>query len=202
MLTRNAKFKDKDLARKLDEIRQLNKKNHQAQRQQEEEEAKRQQDEDAARLTTKGPAGVTPENAMDDAINNFASKVHNIMNGMQEMETSDTEKANDDDLCSPPKKRHSTKTSAQRNPTRHVSPTQEGQKVTTMGKTTTFLENFIYPHSRVVLELAVVLKSDKAFEEFTQALMAFLSNAQIVDPKFVVNPLHPNSKEKKHYLKS
>ncbi len=42
----------------------------------------------------------------------------------------------------------------------------------------------------------MVLKSDKAFEEFIQALMSFLSNAQLVDPKFVINPLNPNSKEK------
>ncbi len=61
---------------------------------------------------------------------------------------------------------------------------------------TTFLENFNYPHSHVILELAVVLKSDKAFEEFTQALMAFLYNAQMVDPKFVINLLNPNSKER------
>jgi hypothetical protein len=42
----------------------------------------------------------------------------------------------------------------------------------------------------------ITLKSDKAFEEFTQALMAFISNAQMVDPKFVINPLNPSSKKK------
>jgi hypothetical protein len=42
----------------------------------------------------------------------------------------------------------------------------------------------------------VILKSNKAFEEYTQALMAFLANAQMVDPKLVINPLDPNSKEK------
>ncbi len=65
-----------------------------------------------------------------------------------------------------------------------------------IARSTNFLENFNYPHSRVILELVVVLKSDKAFEEFTQALMAFLSNAQMVDPKFVINPLNSNSKER------
>ncbi len=54
----------------------------------------------------------------------------------------------------------------------------------------------MYPHSCIILKLAVVLKSNKAFEEFTQALMALLSNAQLVDPKFVINPLNPNSKER------
>ncbi len=67
---------------------------------------------------------------------------------------------------------------------------------TPTARSTNFLENFNYPHSRVILELAVVLKSDKAFEEFTQALMAFLSNAQMVDPKFVINPLNSNLKER------
>jgi hypothetical protein len=41
-----------------------------------------------------------------------------------------------------------------------------------------------------------LLKTDKAFEEFTQALMAFITNAQMVDPKFIINPINKNSKEK------
>ncbi len=63
-------------------------------------------------------------------------------------------------------------------------------------KATYFLDTFILPYARVILELAVTLKSKKAFEEFTQALMSFLTNAQMVDPKFVINPINPNSKEK------
>jgi hypothetical protein len=190
MITRYSKIKDKELARELDKIRQLNKKNHQAQRQQEEEEAKRQQDEAIALATKEAPVPT------DDALANFASEVRNIMDGVHDMETSDTEPAKDEDLCSPPKKRPSTKTASRRNPTHQVSPTEEGQKATTTLKAATFLENFVYPHSRIILKLAVVLKSNKAFEEFTQALMAFLSNAQLVDPKFVINPLNPNSKER------
>jgi hypothetical protein len=45
MITRNAKGKGKDLEKELEEIRQLNKKNHQAQRQQEEENLKRLQED-------------------------------------------------------------------------------------------------------------------------------------------------------------
>ena len=41
-----------------------------------------------------------------------------------------------------------------------------------------------------------ITKSDKALDEFTQVLMAFITDAQIVDPKFVINPIHPTSKEK------
>jgi hypothetical protein len=53
-----------------------------------------------------------------------------------------------------------------------------------------------YPYSRVILELAIALKSENVFEEFTQALMAFITNALMVDPKFVINPISPTSKEK------
>ncbi len=61
---------------------------------------------------------------------------------------------------------------------------------------TTFLNNFVYPYPRIILKLAITLKSNKAFEEFTQALMSSISNAQMVDSKFVINPLNPSSKEK------
>jgi hypothetical protein len=58
------------------------------------------------------------------------------------------------------------------------------------------LDNFVYPCPQIILKLAITLKSDKAFEGFTQAPMAFITNAQMVDPKFVINPLNPCSKEK------
>ena len=59
-----------------------------------------------------------------------------------------------------------------------------------------FLDCFVYPFSHVIMELAVTLKSDNVFKEFTQALVAFITNAQMVDPKFVINPPNPNLKEK------
>jgi hypothetical protein len=199
MRTRNAKIKDKELARELDEIRQINKKNHQAQLQLEEEEAKRRQDKALTLRSEAAPA--MPRAPMDDTINNFASKVRNIMDGVHGMETSNTKNVNKEDLRSPPKKQPTTKTVSRRNFTRQVSPAEEGQKITASAKMATFLENFVYPHFCIILKLAVVLKSDKAFEEFTQALMALLSNAQLVDPKFVINPLNPNSKERNINLK-
>jgi hypothetical protein len=64
-------------------------------------------------------------------------------------------------------------------------------------KSTSFLEDVVYKHSRIILELAIALKSDKAFEEFTQALMAFITNSQMVDPKFVINPINPASKDER-----
>lgn len=58
-----------------------------------------------------------------------------------------------------------------------------------MVKATSFLDTHVHKHKRTILELAILLTSEKKFEEFTQALMVFLTNAQMVDPKFVINPL-------------
>jgi hypothetical protein len=95
------------------------------------------------------------------------------MNGVQEMETNDTGMDDDDNIRSPVKKHQgSSKMSLQRNTNaRQVFPNKEGPVVLPSAQTTTFLDNFVYPHSQIILELAVILKSDKAFEEFTQALM-------------------------------
>jgi hypothetical protein len=76
------------------------------------------------------------------------------------METSDTVNAVNDDIRSPVKKcQGSSKTSSRQNAsTRQVSPSKEGQMTASSARATTFLENFDYQHSRVILELAVVLK--------------------------------------------
>ncbi len=63
-----------------------------------------------------------------------------------------------------------------------VSPPDQGAATHSVSRATAFLDTFIYPHARIILELAITLKSEKAFKEFTQALMAFLTNAQMVDP--------------------
>jgi hypothetical protein len=47
-----------------------------------------------------------------------------------------------------------------------------------------------------VLELVITLKSNKVFEELTNALVSFITNTQIVDPKFIINPINPLSKDK------
>jgi hypothetical protein len=134
----------------------------------------------------------------EDALSNFTNNVHNIMNGVQDMETSDTEKDFEEVLRSPAKKRSGSNKSSSRRKSgaRQVSPTEPNQVTLPIGRSTSFLETYHHPFSRIILELAVVLKSDKACKEFIQALMSFLTNAQLVDPKFVINPLNPNSKEK------
>ena len=114
------------------------------------------------------------------------------------METDKQLEDEDDTERSPLKKRPgSSKTASRRNGNRLVTPASEQEMITQAApKATSFLDTFIHPYARVILELAVTLKSKKAFEEFTQALMSFLTNAQMVDPKFVINPINPNSKEK------
>jgi hypothetical protein len=61
---------------------------------------------------------------------------------------------------------------------------------------TTFMDEFVFPHSHIILEMAITLKSDKAFDKFTQSIMAFITNAQIVDPKFIINLPNPLSDAK------
>ena len=127
MNLRSSGNKDKDMTHELDEIRQMNKRNHQLQHQKEEEEAKLQQDEEAGNRHGDDP--MDPALPAEGTIPNFTSEVHNIMNGVQDMETSDTEKGVDANLRSPVKKRQgSSKSSSRRNAgTRQVSPSEVGQ---------------------------------------------------------------------------
>jgi hypothetical protein len=46
------------------------------------------------------------------------------------------------------------------------------------------------------MEVAITLTKVDTFDEFAKALLAFRSNTQIVDPKFVLNPIDPTTKEK------
>ncbi len=63
------------------------------------------------------------------------------------------------------------------------------------------MDTFIHQHLQIIQELAITLKQKEAYEEFTTTLMDLISNAQMVDPKFVINLLNPNSKEKNILLK-
>ncbi len=118
------------------------------------------------------------------------------MDGVQGMET-DYRTQEEEDVQSPVKKRSgSSKTASWRRGNCLVSPTKQGSIPQAAPWATSYLDTFIHTYSQVILELAVTLKSDKAFKEFTQALMSFITNAQMVGPKFVINPLNPHSKEK------
>jgi hypothetical protein len=132
--------------------------------------------------------------AQDEPSKNLNSNIHAIMNGEEETEETGTNE-DDQDEQSPTKKRggSSKTTTRKKGALRQVSPQEQGA---TKEKATTFADQFVHPYSRIILELAITLKSDKAFEEFTQALMAFITNAQIVDSKFIINPLNPRSNDK------
>ena len=125
----------------------------------------------------------------------FSTNLYNITNGISSKNSVDMEVDkgdNKEEERSPAKKRGgSSKSSTKCKGTHQVSPPEQEsltsqQPTTSTSKTTTFLDNFIHPHSQIMLELAITLKSNKAFEDFTNALMAFITNAQIVDPKFFI----------------
>jgi len=190
------------MSRELDEIRLLNKKNHQQERQRKEEEEKREKDEvtileepdDDVIMTSEAPAKAVEGTGDEDALN-FTKDVHNIMNGIGAM---DTERSVEDaEERSPRKKRpgSSKVTSRQSSTTaRRVSPPET--RTAPVLKPAIRTPSFDHTHKRTIVELAILLTSEKKFDEFTQALMAFLSNAQMVDPKFVINPLNPKSEGK------
>jgi hypothetical protein len=124
------------------------------------------------------------------------------MNGVESTETSVTQENNNDDKVeeqSPLKKRsRSSKSTTRRKPSQPqvTLPEPKTTASTTSSNRTMFLNNFVYPYPCIILELGITLKSNKAFEEFIQALMAFITNAQMDDLKFVINALNPSSKEK------
>ena len=144
-------------------------------------------------------AQVTPEDTTDDGGDLDAwPDGAGLMDLDIEPQTKEQEEEGDNSELSPVKKRSKGKrttssrprsTPANPNPTNSVNSTKNA-------KSATFLDEVVYSYPRVIIELAIMLKSDKAFEEFTQALMAFITNAQMVDPKFVINPIKPSSKEK------
>ena len=220
MLTMMGTRRQTEMAKELDEIRLLNKKNHQAERQQQEAEEKREQDEEEERRrmaeASKMDDGMDTSQTKDDeeeSLGDLVSDVRNIMDGLDGTEDG-VDPGGDDDARSPLKKRNgSSKAPSRRTASiRQVSPNEAVPPTITQpaargsskassrqqpaAKTTFFLDTHVHKHQRTILELAILLTSEKKFEEFTQALMALLTNAQIVDPKFVINPLSPDSKGK------
>jgi hypothetical protein len=177
---------------KIEGIRLINKKkNDKICKQQEEEEKQRKYKKEARRIqeeAEKEDETITPRN------------LHDVMNGLDYSLPKAMEENDEGDERSPLKKRSgSSKSAARRTRAPQVSPPEPPTTAPSAPpptKTTTFLDLIIYSHSQTVIELAIALKSNKAFKEFTQALMAFITNAQMVDSKFIMNALEPNSKEK------
>jgi hypothetical protein len=134
----------------------------------------------------------------EDPSTTLNSNIHAFING-EETTAPGTNDA-DEDEQSPAKKRGgSSKTSTKKKAGAHqVSPQEQAAS---KERVTTFMDEFVYPHSCIILEMAITLKSDKVFEEFTQAIMAFITNTQIVDPKLIINPLYPLSDTKAIMMK-
>ena len=111
------------------------------------------------------------------------------MNGFEDTVTID----NGEDRSPKKKRQGSSKVSSRQNTTitRRISP-QDVRTVSAL-KPTIRNPTFDHRYKRTIVELAIILTSEKKFDEFTQALMSFLSNAQMVDSKFVINPLNPRS---------
>jgi hypothetical protein len=171
-----------------------------------EEEAAKQRAKDNEEASKKATT-ITPRNLLDSMngdqfqITPEAADKEDDLEVAALMEIETTEKQHeeaDTSNMSPVKKRSKGKRSSSSRPrSTATDPPPTGNTInSTAAKSATFLDEIIYQHPRVVIELAILLKSDKAFEEFTQALMAFITNAQMVDPKFVINPIKQSSKEK------
>ncbi len=157
-------------------------------RQKKEEEETAHPREEEALANAQAAATVQEDHSMT-----LNSNIHAFMNA-EETTTPGTNEA-DKDEQSPAKKRGgSSKTSTkEKTGARQVSPQEQAAN---KERITTVMDEFVYPHSRIILEMAITLKSDKAFDKFTQSIMAFITNVQIVDPKFIINPLNPLSDAK------
>jgi hypothetical protein len=199
-----------EAAEVMEELRLINKQKNNELRKQQEEEMKQKKEEDEAawgreeEATAKVQAtamvqynpNANPNNG--NPSKNFNQNIHAIMNGEDGEETKapSTNKDKEDEQSPPKKREGSSKTSTKKKGgLRQVSPQEQGTTAS-KEKTTTFADEFVYPYSQIISELAITLKSDKAFEKYTQALMAFITNVQIVDPKFIINPLNPCSDTK------
>jgi hypothetical protein len=127
----------------------------------------------------------------------------NRTNENEDIMNIDINKDDEEDEHSPVKKRGgSSKSSTRRTSSKShkiVSP-QDNQPQTESSqsilKTAKFIDTYIYLHEKIVLELAINLTKEDIFHEFAKGLGALLTNAQIVDPKFVMNSIDPQSKEK------
>ena len=191
--------KGSDALRKIEEIRQLNKQKNDKLKHHQEEEERLQRAEAEVTEHTKllEQEVISPQNLF--AIMNSEDTPQGVLEDM------DIDKAiKEQNECSPPPKKEKSgsgkakakRTRAQVTPPDPATNSNPHPKTTTANKSALFLDTHVYTYKRTVLKLAILLKSDKAFEEFTQVLMSFITNAQMVDPKFVLNPVNENSSEK------
>ncbi len=160
--------------KKIEELCLLNKKkNDEIRKQQEEEEKRKKDEEEAACLLqveeeTEKESGTMTSWALLDTLNS----VETVDKTAMEIE----DKEDNKDGRSPLKKRTGLSKSSSRRYWAQVTPPEANTipHSTSSTKATTFLDTITHKYQHTVLKLAIMLKSDKAFEEFTQALMSFL----------------------------
>ena len=181
-------------ARKLQEEEAKRKKDEEKRKKEEEEEIKKAE---VAAVAAIAGQEKEDEKLDEEPVGNLNQNLHDILNrvtdNLDAWENDAIEDQQED--RSPKMKRNgSSKSSSRRYPTK-ITPS-EMRTADSTKKKISFEDTYVHPHKRVIIELAILLKSDNASEEFTKALMAFLENAQMVDPKFEINTLKPTSKEK------
>ncbi len=201
ILTTRSRSGNKGLMQ-IEELRMKNAEiNNEARKKKATEEVEREKNEKACNIVEEASnkaALITPRN-LHDVMNGNVEGINDLddddeIEAIMDIGFDGSKDSNGDTSeFSPVKKRSKGKRRSTTRP--QISPPDSNLNEST-AKGTSFLDEVVYSHSRIILELAIALKSEKVFEEFTQALMAFLTNAQMVDPTFVINPINPSSKEK------
>ncbi len=163
-VTRGCRGADPEALAAIPEIQQMNKKRLH-------EEEKAQEEEEPAE-TAASQTGADVEMKDGDAQGTVATssrEIHEIMGGTKASED------NDDTRSPLPKRSGSSKPSFCHNANK-VSPSEAAGAVAP-AKSTKFLDSYVHPYSRVILNLATTLKKEEAFQEFTTALMDLVTNA-------------------------
>ncbi len=146
-VTRGGRDADSAALAAIAEIQQMNKKRlHEEKKAQEEGE----RSEKAASQT-----GVEVRMEEGDAQGTVATssrEIHDIMGGTKASE-------DNEDTCSPLLKRRSSSKSSFRRNTNKVSPPEAAGTVAS-AKSTKFLDAYVHPYSRVILDLAITLKKE------------------------------------------
>jgi hypothetical protein len=142
----------------------------------EEEEEKRRKGEAEEALRR------SKETAVQSRVEMTPQNLHDILNGVNEARTEDMDcsegenAGSQEEERSPLKKRTgSRKAPSRRHRTTNVTPSEDTlltkSTMTAASRSASFLDAFVYPYPHTVLELAITLKSNKAFKEFTKALI-------------------------------
>ncbi len=153
-------------------------KNNKICKQQEEEEKWKKDKEGASSIQEEAEKekeeAITPQN------------LHDVLNGVDSTQTETMAADNVGEERSSLKKHSgSSKSTTKRTHAPQVTPskaTTTNQSAPSSTKSIRFLDSFNYLYPCTVVKLTIAHKGEKPFHEFTQALMASICNAQMVNP--------------------